>query len=259
MRAGINQPVRLTAGAGEQHCLVVRPRHILKSKVADDGDAGLWTGDDDAWLCHALETRGGDAGFPSLIVITNTRLRLPAAFDSNCQTARLREGASARHARDSSPVLFAAPGKPTSFSLPSRYRGCGAPKGAPLFPCVSISCGDARAFRRATAASSGSRAALLAAVGLPEEPSDPSPCGGISPSIGQSQGLRTISELLAGGPSASGRGPGTARAREVRFPTPAGAAPCSTILTPHDSAPDKQDERRIIYLGFNVKRRTQPA
>ena len=103
----------------------------------------------------------------------------------------------------SSPVLFAAPGKPTSFSLPSKYRGCGAPKGAPLFPCVSISCGDARASRRATAASSGSRAALLAAVGLPEEPSDPSPCGGISPSIGQSQGLRTISELLAGGPSAS--------------------------------------------------------
>jgi hypothetical protein len=71
------------------------------------------------------------------------------------------------------------------------------------------------------------------------------------PGIGQSQGLRTVSQLLAGGLSVPERSPGTARAREVRFPTPAGAAPCSTILTPHDSALDKQD-KELLILGINA-------
>ena len=40
----------------------------------------------------------------------------------------------------------------------------------------------------------------------------------------------------------------------MRYLTPAGAAPCSTILTPHDSALDKQDVIPIFMVGFNVKR-----
>jgi hypothetical protein len=35
--------------------------------------------------------------------------------------------------------------------------------------------------------------------------------------------------------------------------TPAGAAPCSTILTPHDSALDKQDGWNIIPARAKVK------
>ena len=76
-----------------------------------------------------------------------------------------------RSRRDSSPVLFEAPGRPPSLFRSPEYRGCGAPKGAPVFRVCTLS-PECRASRRATAASSGSRAALSAAIGLPEGPSD---------------------------------------------------------------------------------------
>ena len=137
-----------------------------------------------------------------------------------------------RHA--SSPVLFAAPGKPTSISVCEHlFAEMPAPLGAPR--------------RRLPAA--GPRFWRLSA--FPKDPQASPPLRSSGPlSIGQSQRLRTISELLAAGPIACGRDPGTARAREVRFPTPAGAAPCSTILTPHDSAPDKQDKCEYIFSQY---------
>ena len=67
------------------------------------------------------------------------------------------------------------------------------------------------------------RAALLAA--------DPLPTG--------ERVALTISELLAGGHSASGRSPGAARALKVRFLEPAGTASSPTDKTPHDSAPGR--------------------
>ena len=65
-----------------------------------------------------------------------------------------------------------------SFPCPRNNRGCGAPKGAPDFRVCALSL-RRRASRRATAASSGSRAALLAAISLPEEPSDTALLGAV--------------------------------------------------------------------------------
>jgi hypothetical protein len=63
---------------------------------------------------------------------------------------------------------------------------------------------DVHAPRRSIAVSSGSRAALLAASLL--------------------RLLRTISELLAGGPNASGRGPAPPGSKGCVIPSPAGTA-----------------------------------
>ena len=56
----------------------------------------------------------------------------------------------------------------------------------------------------------------------------------------------TISELLAGGHSASGRSPGAARALKVRFLEPAGTASFPTDKTPHDSAPGRIGREDVI-------------
>jgi hypothetical protein len=50
------------------------------------------------------------------------------------------------------------------------------------------------------------------------------------------QAARTVSQLLAGGLIAPGRSPGAARARSVRFASPAGTAPCSVVVTPREDA-----------------------
>jgi len=47
--------------------------------------------------------------------------------------------------------------------------------------------------------------------------------------------------------SAPGRSPGTARARRLRLPPPAGAASCSTLTTPHDSALDRAGRNGYIF------------
>jgi len=92
-----------------------------------------------------------------------------------------------------------------------------APPGAPRRRLTA----DGPRFRRLLASRSGRASALLGT-----EPLLPR----------QDQRLRTVSQLLAGGLSVPERSPVTARAREVRFPTPAGAAPCSIIVTPREDA-----------------------
>ena len=70
----------------------------------------------------------------------------------------------------------------------------------------------------------GGRAALSAAFCLSSNPQTSTPFGASGLTGLGKAGARAVSELLAGGPSASGRSPGAARAREVRFLTPAGTA-----------------------------------
>ena len=125
------------------------------------------------------------------------------------------------------PVLE-GPGRPASLSLPRRMPRDGAPRGAQSVHLAvhgpSLRSEKACAPRRSIAVSSRRRAALLAA--------DPFPNRG-------KRVARTISKLLAAGPSAGGRSPGAARALKVRFLEPAGTASFPTDKTPHDSAPGR--------------------
>ena len=171
---------------------------------------------------------------PLFAVLSSPRRRGPIipALESRCCTKGSYHPAESLHlgvwvpacagtttkSRASSPVLFAAPGKPTPDFLTLEISRVWRAKGRSsisvcehLIAEMPAPLGAPR--RRLTAA--GPRFWRLLA--FPKDPQASPPFRSSGPlSIGQSQGLRTISELLAGGPSASGRGPGTARAREVR-------------------------------------------
>ena len=197
---------------------------------------------------------------PLFAVLSSPRRRGPIipALESRCCTKGSYHPAESLHlgvwvpacagtttkSRASSPVLFAAPGKPTPDFLTLEISRVWRAKGrSSISVCEHLIAEMPAPLGAPRRRLYGSRAALLAAIGLPEGPSSLAPLRSSGPlSIGQSQRLRTISQLLAGDPSVPGRSPGTARAHGVRYSTPAGAAPCSTILTPHDSALDKQDE-----------------
>jgi len=147
-----------------------------------------------------------------------------------------------RHAK--SPLLFDGAGfAGLPFSVPSslrisgkpdmRYEGCGAPRGAAvILPC--------RAPFGARAPLGAPRSGVLRRPGrafggflpaLAPGPADPFRSIGAFRASGEAI-ARAVSQLLAGGPCASGRSPGAARARRIRCPSPAGAAAYPTSRTP---------------------------
>jgi hypothetical protein len=135
------------------------------------------------------------------------------------------------------------------FSFPSNTRGWRAEKARQVVRLRIFLLGRCGAFRRAIAASYDARAALSAtACGTSDHSQNTTPFG---------RPCRQASNEPCGPPSASSwqevivppSGAPSPPERVACEATPAGAAFCSTIKTPHDSALVEQDMRNISPPG----------
>jgi hypothetical protein len=168
----------------------------------------------------------------------------PSRF--NCQTAPPSLSQRAL-ANTSPPVLFVkAPGTPL-FPLSLEPIEGVARQPALQFSCVStLIAQDAAPLGAPRRRLIHCRAALLAAIGLPEQPGDPTPFGALN---------RRASGKANGSPSASSSQevlvpPGGDRHRpgaKAALPSPAGAASDPAGTTPHDSALDRTG-RHWVYI-----------
>jgi hypothetical protein len=136
----------------------------------------------------------------------------------------------------------------TSFA-PRQCRGDGAPSGAAFFR-LPRSLSRTRAPLGAPSQrryGAGPRF-LTGRFALPWL-SGVAPLRGPKATTSLGQALRpAVSELLAGDRSVPGRSPGAARARGIRCPTPAGAAPGSIVETSREDPQPSQAMWNIVLL-----------
>src|SRR5581483_6164107 len=132
--------------------------------------------------------------------------------------------------RSACPVLGGAGHAVSLFFLPLKHEGSGAPGRRFGFfepwPCghgAPLHLEEARAFRRS--------AAVSVTASVPRSP-------GYGPHSWACRLLAPSARLLVGG----GRGPAPPE-RRLCESLPAGTAPCSARLTPHDSAPSRARHR----------------
>jgi hypothetical protein len=155
------------------------------------------------------------------------RARSPSSLHRfKFQTARLR-CASARQANAPPPVFFATPGTPSSLFSPRIKRGDGAPRSAPVLPFAAFRCGNAGASRRSIAASSRPEPRFVArAYEMPRHQRAP-----------------------RGGSLCPRAVPRAARARGIRCPPPASAAPGSVVETSREDALSRSRRNQDNRVG----------
>ena len=126
--------------------------------------------------------------------------------------------------------VVCGPGQANVLVRPPRNIEGVARQAALPFSCVCTLSPECRASRRATAASSGSRAALLAAIGLPEEPSDTALLG-------------TVPFRASG--KAKGFAPSASSSQEVLVPPGGAPAPPERVRCVH---PHARGRRILLHL-----------